>query len=243
MTRPTANKRKKFDLFLLLALVCIIGLTGLLAKVLITLPMGQQGLGDQVAVLQHQSGVESPVTAVLLNFRGYDTLLEVMVLLLAVIGVWSLTRAPFPPRQALSLNPVQIAVVRLLTTLMLLIAAYLVSHGSYLAGGAFQGGAVLGGAGVLLLVSELPWLQNISSLPLRLGLLCGPMVFLAVALFCLMGGSELLNYPQAMASSLLLLIESACAISIGLTLASLFAGGRPGDDLKIKKGHLEVRAK
>ncbi len=31
------------------------------------------------------SGVEHPVTAVLLNFRGYDTLLEIAVLLLALL--------------------------------------------------------------------------------------------------------------------------------------------------------------
>ncbi len=230
INKPVPGKRKKIDPFLLLVFLLILGLTGFLAQVIVTLPMGQEGLADEVAVLQQQSGVESPVTAVLLNFRGYDTLLEVMVLLLAVIGVWSLTTAPFPPFTLVA-SPVQIAVVRLLTPLMILVAAYLVWQGSHLAGGAFQGGAVLGGAGVLLLVAELPWLRNISSRPLRLGLLLGPLVFLGVALFCLVGGEELLNYPRAMASPLLLLIETACAISIGLTLACLFAGGRPEDDL------------
>jgi hypothetical protein len=31
---------------------------------------------------------------------------------------------------------------------------------------------------------------------------------------------------------LLLLLEAACAVSIGLTLAAFFAGGRPLDDLR-----------
>ena len=39
------------------------------------------------------SGVRNPVTAVLLNFRGYDTLLEMGVLLVALLGVWSLGTA------------------------------------------------------------------------------------------------------------------------------------------------------
>jgi multisubunit Na+/H+ antiporter MnhB subunit len=30
------------------------------------------------------------VTAVLLNFRGYDTLLEIAVLTVALVGVWAL---------------------------------------------------------------------------------------------------------------------------------------------------------
>ena len=37
-----------------------------------------------------QSGTENPITAVLLNFRGYDTLLEMAVLTSALMGVWAL---------------------------------------------------------------------------------------------------------------------------------------------------------
>jgi multisubunit Na+/H+ antiporter MnhB subunit len=34
-----------------------------------------------------EAGVGQPVTAVLLNLRGYDTLLELVVMLLAALGV------------------------------------------------------------------------------------------------------------------------------------------------------------
>ncbi|MBU0483442.1 MAG: sodium:proton antiporter [Proteobacteria bacterium] len=224
------NKRRPFDPILLLVLLLTIGLTALLIKANYTIPVTSFGLAAEVARFQPRSGVESPVTAVLLNFRGYDTLLEVMILLIAVIGVWSLTKAPFP-QKAVKTSPVQLAVVRLLAPLMCLVAAYLVWQGSHLAGGAFQGGAILGGAGVLLLVAELPWLRTIHSRPLRIGLLIGPLFFLGVALLGIINGRELLTYPGKWSGSLLLLIESTCAVSIGLTLASLFAGGRPADDL------------
>jgi len=193
------------------------------------MPENTSGLTDAVARLQEQSGVESPVTAVLLNFRGYDTLLEVMVLLLAVIGAWSLAKAPFSG-QAADTGPVQMGVVRLLVPLMFLVAAYLVWQGSHLAGGAFQGGAILGAAGVLLLVTELLFLPAIPALPLRIGLVFGPLLFVVIALFCLCLTGHLLGYPEQAAGGLILLIETACAISIGLTLASLFAGGHPEDD-------------
>ncbi|MBW1791878.1 MAG: hypothetical protein JRJ14_06380 [Deltaproteobacteria bacterium] len=227
--RSTQNKRKRFDPVLLLVLLLIVFLTGLLVQVILATDYLGSGLGDDVARFQDLSGVESPVTAVLLNFRGYDTLLEVMVLLMAVVGVWSLTRAPFP-KKPIEPGPIQLAVVRLLAPLMVLFSFYLVWQGSHLAGGAFQGGAVLGGACVLMLVSELPWLKNISSRLLRIGLLSGPLVFLGVAILCIVLQGTLLDYPQEWVGTLLLLIETACAVSIGLTLACLFAGGRPKDD-------------
>ncbi len=227
------NRRKRLDGFQRLLLLLVICLTTLLGTIILTIPENTPGLAGAVARLQERSGVESPVTAVLLNFRGYDTLLEVMVLLLAVIGVWSLAKAPFP-QQVTDISPVQMGVVRLLAPLMCLVAAYLIWQGSHLAGGAFQGGAILGAAGVLMLVTELPWLRGIPALPLRIGLVLGPLLFVGVALSCLFLTGNLLGYPEGTAGWLILLIEAACAISVGLTLTSLFAGGRPENEIPDK---------
>lgn len=207
---------------------------GWLARTVWQLPLLRPGLEGVVAARLGESGVASPVTAVLLNFRGYDTLLEVMVLFLAVLGVWSLAPAVLPtPRPT---SPVQVSAVRLLVPLMLLVAVYLVWEGSRLAGGAFQGGAVLAAAGVMLLVANLPWLVRVEVVLLRLGLVLGPAVFVAVAAGCLLGGGRLLEYPTRWAGELLLAIEFCCALSIGLTLAALFAGGRPQDDVPPAEG-------
>ncbi len=203
------------------------GFTAFLMISIVTTPMGQDLIAKQVNLSLDQSGVKSRTTAVLLNFRGYDTLLEVVVLLLAVIGIWSLTRAPFPKR-TLAVSPVQLSLQRLLAPLMCLAAAYLVWQGSHAAGGAFQGGAVLGGAGVLMLVTDTPSLRSTPSLLLRIALLAGPVFFVTVALWCLKAGN-LLQYPQGYAGSILLAIETSCAFSIGVTITALFAGGRPRD--------------
>ena len=225
-TKPANNKRHRFDAVLVLVLLLIIGLFLKLGLILWAMPTETPGLSVEVARHLHQSGAASPVTAVLLNFRGYDTLLEVMVLFVAVLGVWSLTTIPFPARTE-RISPVQLTVVRLLAPLMCLIAAYLVWQGSRLVGGAFQGGAILASAGVLMLVADLPWLRAVPTRGLRFGLALGPVVFLGVAIWCLIRNGTLLTYPAGSVSGLLLLIETACAISIGLTLAALFAGGRP----------------
>ena len=228
--RQARNRHRWFDAFQHLFLFLVFCLTTLLGTILYNIPGTTPGLADAVASMQEQSGVESPVTAVLLNFRGYDTLLEVMVLLLAVIGVWSLAKAPVP-YQKREISPVQMGVVRLLTPVLCLVGAYLVWQGSHLAGGAFQGGAIFGAAGVLLLVSELNWLRALPASLLRIGLVLGPLTFVGTALYCLFVSGDLLAYTRGTAGWLILLIEISCALSIGLTLALLFGGGRPDDDV------------
>ena len=54
------------------------------------LPASPPSLAPEVAVNIAATGVGNPITAVLLAFRAMDTLLEAIVLLFALIGVWSL---------------------------------------------------------------------------------------------------------------------------------------------------------
>lgn len=191
-----------------------------------TLPLYSVGLTRHVLAALPDSGVENPVTAVLLNFRAYDTLLELAVLLLAVLGVWSLGKAA--PRQlAAPPSPVLRAIARLLLPVMVLVAGYLLWVGGHAPGGAFQGGAVLGGAAVLLFLAHVALPRLAGAWVLRLGLALGLMVFLAVALGVMALGGRLLEYPGSWAGLLILGVEAAATLSIGLTLAALFAGGRP----------------
>ena len=73
----TRNRYRRLDSYQQLFLLLVICLTILLGTIICTMPENTTGLADAVTNLQKHSGVESPVTAVLLNFRGYDTLLEV----------------------------------------------------------------------------------------------------------------------------------------------------------------------
>ena len=63
--------------------VLVLLFAGAIGWAILSLPTEWNGLGDRVADRLDESGVRNPVTAVLLNFRGYDTLLEIGVLLLA----------------------------------------------------------------------------------------------------------------------------------------------------------------
>lgn len=195
---------------------------GGLGYVMWSLPPSAPGLSAAVSANIHASGVINPVTAVLLNFRGYDTLLEMVVLWLALLGVWSIGGVAHAREQAP--GPVLEGMSLMLVPVMMLVAAYLLWVGAHAPGGAFQAGAVLGAAGVLLSLSARR--PGLVGLPLRLALVLGPGVFVVVAVLTLVGG-RLLELPPEHAGMLILVLEAAATISIGVTLAALFLGGKP----------------
>ncbi len=192
----------------------------LLAAALLDLPPHAVRLPADVAANLATSGVAHPVTAVLLNFRGYDTLLEIAVLLLALFGVLALAK-PHAARVAHPAHPLLQTLARLLAPLMVLVAGYLLWVGAIAPGGAFQAGAVLAAAGVLLRLAGLLPAWAAPKLMLRAGLALGLMVFVAVAV-AMLGHATLLAYPPALASGLILMIEASLTLSIGLILASLY---------------------
>jgi multisubunit Na+/H+ antiporter MnhB subunit len=203
---------------------------GVSSWALLGLPATPSGLADEAHRLLDQSGVSNPVTAVLLNYRGYDTLLEVAVLLLAIVAVWSL-RSMSTSSFAESGGPILAALLRFLLPVLLLTSGYLLWIGAFAPGGAFQGGALLGGAIVLILLGGgiRRRLLDRHGL-LRAGLWIGLAVFVGVGLGVMFGGGSFLQYPRSHASDLILLVETAALLSIGLTLGALFFGGRPTRD-------------
>lgn len=206
----------------LLVLCMCVGIGLLLGLTLLTLPMPSVNLAAHVGTELNASGVAHPVTAVLLNFRGYDTLLEVAVLTAALLGVL-VTNArerplPLPPsRSAPSVLP---ALARLLAPVIVLVAGYLLWAGAHKPGGAFQAGAVLAAGSVLLNLAGLLPRWSAPGRLLRFGLVCGLLIFLAVTGMLLTQGS-LLQYPPRFAGALILLIETGLTLSIGLVLAGL----------------------
>jgi multisubunit Na+/H+ antiporter MnhB subunit len=197
-----------------------------LGGVVLDLPDEPRGLTALAAAHLEQSGVEHPVTAVLLNFRGYDTWLELGVLILAMLGVLCLRRqsdlcniVPMPVS-----DPVLVWLVRWLVPVMIVLAGYLLWLGKFESGGAFQSGVVLSAAGVMLWLSGY---RSVAALPpgwLRFLLLVGFFSFFLTAILLLGTGYRFLEYPPELAGPLIVLIETAAALSIGVVLAALFIG-------------------
>jgi len=170
------------------------------------------------------SGVSNPVTAVLLNFRAYDTLLELTVLLTAVLGILALGQATPGYQPA---GPVFDGLVRWLVPVLILTAGYLLWVGAHAPGGAFQAGAMLAAAGVVLRLAGRTRIGLPDGFMLRIVMAAGVGLFLLAGLTLLVLGRPFLGYPPAWAGTLILMIESAAMMSIAATLVLAFLGGQP----------------
>jgi len=216
---------KKF--FKPLSVIAVMLLAILLGYSVLSLPTESAGLLPPVNAELVNSGVTNPVTAVLLNFRGYDTLLEMVVLLVALLAVWS-----FDARHSTVIansSPVLGIMTRILVPVLIVVTAYLLWVGAAAPGGAFQAGSVLGAAGVLLMLTGWSLKSSLAGFPLKLALVIGNITFILVALTTAFSGTYSLQYPPAQAGLIILIIETAATISIGVTLAALFLGAQPNN--------------
>ncbi|MBM9537118.1 hydrogenase subunit MbhD domain-containing protein [Desulfobulbus alkaliphilus] len=185
------------------------------------------GLGGYLQERLSESGVLNPVTAVLLNFRSLDTVMEIAVLLLAVAVVWSLGTVGWPAKQKLSL-PLLVGLVRLLTPVFLLVAFSLLWRGNHAPGGAFPSGAVLAAASILLLLAgKTIRIYPLTMFWLRWVLAAGLLVFVLAGMSLMFAGYGFLVYPEQWAGTMILIIEVSAGVSIGAMLMALYIGGEP----------------
>ena len=212
-----------------LALLCVL-LAVVLGAAVLAVPMEGAGLRDAVLANLKGAGADNPVTAVLLSFRGYDTLLETGVLLLALLGAWSLTPDGFwggVPGRSLSGRAPEAALSyfsRSVVPVSVLVGAYLLWAGAHAPGGAFQAGTVIAAAGVLVMLSGAADPPATCALWLRLVLILGFVVFLGAGLYGMVGADAFLAWPPEAAKAFVLTIEIMLTVSIAATLALLCAG-------------------
>ncbi|GAA1054010.1 hydrogenase subunit MbhD domain-containing protein [Dietzia natronolimnaea] len=188
-------------------------------------------LTDTVAGAMDTTATGHPITAVLLDFRAYDTLLEVAVILVAVVGAFAL--AAVAPQAtgadgADGAGPLHRTLgdfLRLASPVLLLLAAWLLFAGAYRPGGAFQGGATVAGVLILATLAGIPprilhgnrgrWLVAI-----------GPTAFLAAGGLGLLLAVHWLAMPPGWESAATIGVETALTVSIGASLTLLFLAVR-----------------
>ena len=200
-----------------------------LAAALLLLPEAIPTLAPAVMENLADTGLGNPVAGVLFAYRALDTLLEKVVLLLALLGVWSLApnnawngipglRLYDRPNSTLTF------LAQLLTPVGVVVGIYMCWVGANEPGGAFQGGTVLAAMWLLVIIARLERAPSIGQLWLRVGLVVGPAVFLAVGVAGLVLANGFLAYSPGYAKPFIVTVEFALTISIAAVLAMLAAG-------------------
>ncbi|MDV7196387.1 hydrogen gas-evolving membrane-bound hydrogenase subunit E [Rhodococcus kroppenstedtii] len=179
--------------------------------------------GDAATGALPESVVAHPVTAVLLDFRTYDTMLEIVVLTVAALAAVSTLRDAAPALAVpVDRRPVLTVAVAVLTPVLVVLAAWLLVAGSDRPGGAFQSGAVV--TGIVLLTVLTGTVRLPSARTTRLLLAVGSAVFLVVALAtALTTGWLTLENPWG--GTAVVALEAVLAVSIGVCLAVLALAG------------------
>jgi uncharacterized MnhB-related membrane protein len=213
----------------LLAALAAVGTTAAIAVCVFALPDPAPTLGPEVAANIAATGVGNPITAVLMGFRAIDTLLEAIVLALALIGVWSLAPdlawgARPGPTHSVNPNGILAYAARVLPALGVVVAIYILWAGADEPGGKFQGATILAAMWLLVMTAGLAVAPPVSSRLLRIGLVAGPLVFIAIGLVGAGAADAFLAYPDGLAKPLIVVIEVALMPSLALTLALLLVG-------------------
>jgi multisubunit Na+/H+ antiporter MnhB subunit len=200
-----------------------------LAICVLALPDPAPTLAPEVAANIAVTEVGNPITAVLLAFRAMDTLLEAIVLLFALIGVWSL--APDRvwggrpgPQQYADPNGILAYVARVLPPIGIMVGMYIFWVGADHPGGKFQGATIIAAMWLLTIMAGLTDAPPISRTWLRIGLVAGPLVFVAIGIAGAVSAGAFLAYPDGFAKPLIIVIELALMPSLALILALMLAG-------------------
>ncbi len=218
----------------------------LLAAAVLAWPKPQPSLALAVAEHLPATGLGNPITGVLIVFRALDTLLETVVLLLALVGIWALApdrtgarawSGTPAPLSGMTPSGAQVLLAQLLLPVGLLVTVYQFWAGANVPAGAFQGGAVLGAMWVLLLLARLAPLPRLEQPGLAVLVLAGPFAFLATGLAGWVWAGGFLDYPEGIEKPVIIVVEAAIVVSIGVTLGLLVLGpagpqaaDRPGAD-------------
>lgn len=185
------------------------------------LPMGP-GLAPEVSRDIAETGVANPVTAVLLDYRAYDTLLELLIVVLALAAAESIAPPAAPPTPLG--GPVVLGAIGALAPALVVFGGFVLWIGATAPGGALQAAALWAAALILLetvgrgLVPE--------RAPLALGLSAiGVAVFFGAGVGTIALTGTPLDWPAELAGTIILGIEIAAGAALAIGLAALFRVG------------------
>lgn len=192
----------------------------------------------------NETTVPNMVTAVLADYRGYDTLFETVVIFtvgIAILGVLrdfggggSSRRTAEPDGAAATPDLVVVTTCRLLIPIIQIFAFYVVAHGHHSPGGGFQGGVILGASFILHAIAR-DLSVALQSFPEKRGMFLanfGVLLYAGIGFLCLLFGANFLDYgslsgilpgSEAEARSLSILgVEIGVALTVSAVIFTIY---------------------
>jgi multisubunit Na+/H+ antiporter MnhB subunit len=212
-----------------LAALASAAVAGGIAVAVLSLPDPAPTLAPAAAEHLTSTGLGNPVTAVLIAYRALDTLLESIVVVFALIGVWSLAPDHLwgghpGPRHRADPNSILAYLAQLLPPIGIVVGLYIFWVGADHPGGKFQGATILAAMWLLVMMAGLTDAPPINRIWLRILLVAGPLLFIAIGFAGALTAGAVLAYPEGYAKLLIKVIEAALMPTLVLTLALLVAG-------------------
>lgn len=220
------KKNQVIEKMLIVILVSLF--TGILIFALSSQPVHNNELQALAVAHIEKTGVTNIVTAVLLNYRAYDTLMEFAVFLSVAIAVLPYILDTPILKFKLKEESQVLLIAKAFIPLTIIMAGYLLWIGSSKPGGAFQASALLAGCLVLLSLANLHVI-DFTKRRYRLLMSAGLIAFIAVIILLNITSNVFLKFPNDLAGASILAIEFFATFAIALILFLCFES--------INKGH------
>jgi len=211
--------------------VLLLGIVGYyIFALFINVPFGERHRNVGQHYLEstiEETGAVNTVTAIVVSYRGFDTLGEVTVLFLAATGLGAILYDKKGKKRRLQNASVIVKVAsKLIYPLIILLGAYVFVHGHLTPGGGFQGGAIIATGVLLMFISyrrfetnhnALSWVESLAG-----------MTFVTIGLAGLIWGTSFLQNilplgtPNTLLSAgVIPLIYIAVGFKVGAELTAL----------------------
>lgn len=192
--------------------------------------------------------VPNMVTAVLADYRGYDTMFETVVIFVAGIAIIAVLRVfgtgtgheeDFAPTRATEQTErpdlIIVQTCKLVIPVLQIFALYVLAHGHHSPGGGFQGGVMLGASFILLALASgtEEALKHMSESRAVLLAGIGIVIYGGTGLLCMFLGRNFLDYeilaglllssPEMARSHAMLIVETGVAFTVTAVMFSIYA--------------------
>lgn len=169
-------------------------------------------------------GIPSTVTAILADYRGYDTLLETLVILIGGLSVYIISKTDTHPPKESSEQLIKV-ISKFILPMIILFAFYIQMHGEVSPGGGFQAGAILGASLIMysMAFGNKFLLKRVNLEKLKNYAVIGIFMYFITGFVGILANIEFLNYSillndQILAQQLGIIIVE---LGVGITVSSV----------------------